>query len=134
VVNRFSDALPVLLATHAAQRVLSCSPDDLVGRSFYEFIDERYLSRAINAIEWTKGNDSIVYLKLLWRRTPELLEDGNSEMGDNEESQLRRVKSQDSQYSQTRDNSIEVECLVFPSSDSLIIIICPSSSVDFEDE
>src|SRR5271169_3784344 len=79
LLNRFSETLPILYATHAAQFVLSCNPDGAVGRSFYEFIDEAYLQGAVNAIERAKENDSIAYLRLLWKTRLEDEEDEEDE-------------------------------------------------------
>ena len=106
LLNRFSENLPVLYATHAAQFVLECNPDEAVGRSFYEYIDEDYLLGATNAIERAKGNDSIAYLRLLWKT--------NVEPFDPRGTQLQR---------RGRNDRYEVECLLSASSDGLIVVI-----------
>ena len=88
LLNRFSDTLPVLYATHAAQFVLSCDPEGAVGRSFYEYIDEGYLLGAVNAIERAKENDSIAYLRLLWKTVLDdggEIEDEDEDMEEDEE-------------------------------------------------
>jgi hypothetical protein len=150
LLNRFSETLPVLYATHAAQFVLSCDPEDAVGRSFYEFIDEGYLLGAINAIERAKENDSIAYLRLLWkRRGPWMeLEDSDDDMEDDEDEDDEDEDDEDEDdedddeddeegddnllqqqhqsgipIPQRRDDRLEVECLVSSSSDGLIVVV-----------
>lgn len=130
LLNRFSDTLPILYATHAAQFVLSCNPDEAVGRSFYEFIDEAYLNGAVNAIERAKENDSIAYLRLLWK---EKLEDEDiaDEFDEDEEEEEeveeshgdQRLQSHQHPPSQPIPERFEVECLVSASSDGLIVVV-----------
>jgi hypothetical protein len=138
LLNRFSDTLPILYATHAAQFVLSCNPDEAVGRSFYEFIDDGYLLGAVNAIERAKENDSIAYLRLLWKtklddieEDEDLLEvfgeDDEDEEEEDEETSHPEGQSQSSHHQQQppllAPERFEVECLVSASSDGLIVVI-----------
>ncbi len=137
LLNRFSDVLPVLYATHAAQFVLSCNPDEAVGRSFYEFIDDGYLLGAVNAIERAKENDSIAYLRLLWKTRLEDVEDLDDEFDEfdedeedeeeDEEPSHPEGQSQSSHHRQLPPLAIperfEVECLVSASSDGLIVVV-----------
>ena len=138
LLNRFSDTLPILYATHAAQFVLSCNPDEAVGRSFYEFIDDGYLLGAVNAIERAKENDSIAYLRLLWKTKLEDVEededlvegfdeDDEDDENDDEETSRPQGQSQPSHHRQLSPLGIperfEVECLVSASSDGLIVVV-----------
>ena len=106
LLNRFSQTLPILYATHAAQTVLDCNPDEAVGRSFYEYIDEEYLLGATNAIERAKGNDSIAYLRLRWKSSLEPLYP-----------RQRHVQRP------PMTEPFEVECLLSASSDGLVVVV-----------
>jgi hypothetical protein len=145
LVNRFSKTLPVLYATHAAQLVLGCDPDQAVGRSFYEFVDGGYLYGAVNAIENAKKNDSIAYLRILWKTTLEPITDDdimqgrvgdvddNDDEADEEVMDEHQSPGQHRRYPQTGststalepipDDCLEVECLISASSDGLIVVI-----------
>src|SRR5579862_8157973 len=124
LLNRFSETLPILYATHAAQFVLSCDPEHAVGRSFYELIDDGYLLGAVNAIERAKENDSIAYLRLLWKtRLEDEDEDEDEDEEEDEEPSHTEGQSHTSQHQQQQPPAIaerfEVECLVSASSDGL---------------
>lgn len=147
LLNRFSDTLPVLYATHAAQFVLSCDPEAAVGRSFYEYIDEGYLLGAVNAIERAKENDSIAYLRLLWKTAlddggeieDEDIEEEEEEDYDDDEDeddgqQQHRISNLPPSHEQNAqhrlDNRYEVECLVSASSDGLIVVVRRAPPID----
>lgn len=70
ILNRFTRTLTVLYATNAIAGILGISPEDIKGRSFYEFIQEDCLRAAILCLESAKANDSIAYLRF-WSREPE---------------------------------------------------------------
>ena len=138
LLNRFSETLPILYATHAAQFVLACDPEEAVGRSFYEFIDEGYLLGAINAIERAKENDSIAYLRLLWKRHNPWMseeesyedmeeavddEDGDTEFEDEDEDEQMQPRQQHRNQYQQLNDQLEVECLVSSSSDGLVVVV-----------
>jgi hypothetical protein len=133
LLNRFSKTLPIMYATHAAEFVLSCNPDEAVGRSFYEYIDEGYLMGAVNAIERAKENDSIAYMRLLWKAKLNDPRDEDDDMLDEEDFdnsiqhshpthiipdgivEPDRVPNSNDRY--------EVECLLSASSDGLIVVV-----------
>jgi len=137
LLNRFSETLPIMYATHAAEFVLSCHPNEAVGRSFYEYIDEGYLMGAVNAIERAKENDSIAYMRLLWKPKldDELDEDEDiedeDEVDEEEEEEnpatsaipdgvgISRAFSRRSETSER----YEVECILSSSSDGLIVVV-----------
>jgi hypothetical protein len=144
LLNRFSKTLPVLYATSAAQLVLGCNPDRAVGRSFYEFVDGGYLYGAVNAIENAKKNDSIAYLRILWKTTLEPIphdevmadradedddgeeEDADDTMDEDQSHEHRRFHQHATRSSGTEPNPndcLEVECLISASSDGLIVVI-----------
>jgi hypothetical protein len=145
LLNRFSETLPILYATHAAQFVLSCDPEGAVGRSFYEYIDEGYLLGAVNAIERAKENDSIAYLRLLWKT---VLDDGGEvDDEETEEEEEEDEEEEDAEGEHTHpsllsasphqhnaqhrmDHRYEVECLVSASSDGLIVVIRRAPPID----
>jgi len=135
LLNRFSDQLPILYATPSAQFVLSCDSDESVGRSFFEYIDEPYLLGTVNAISRAKENDSIAYLRVLWKP---LLDQSTSEEEEEEEEMPHEYEGEDEEESQhdlshSRSHQqtslppvldrYEVECLVSASSDGLIVVV-----------
>ena len=129
LLNRFSQTLPILYVTHAAEFVLSCNPDNAVGRSFYEYIDEAYLLGAVNAIERAKENDSIAYLRLLWKisqRETGAEEDEEMRYGGNDSIERRHLRRPPDPISYQRPPVHpfhEVECLVSASSDGLVVVV-----------
>jgi hypothetical protein len=128
LLNRFSEKLPILYTTHAAEFVLSCNPEESVGLSFYEFIDEGYLLGAMNAIERAKENDSIAYLRLLWKKpSPWETDESDEQMEDDEDEDEDDDDSDEYvdplQQTPHRDDRLEVECLVSSSSDGLIVVV-----------
>lgn len=132
LLNRFSQTLPILYATHAAEFVLSCNPDTAVGRSFYEYIDEAYLLGAVNAIERAKENDSIAYLRLLWKISlPEPRAEEDEEMRYEGDDSIEREHARRSMRSRSYQRPPvhpfperhEVECLVSASSDGLVVVV-----------
>ena len=147
LLNRFSKTLPVLYATHAAQLVLGCDPDQAVGRSFYEFVEGGYLYGAVNAIENAKKNDSIAYLRILWKTTLEPIphdepmeesadddydeeEDDDDDVWTEDQSHEPRSYQQHSSQSPIPDGCLEVECLISASSDGLIVVVRRAPPLD----
>ena len=148
LLNRFSKTLPVLYATHAAQLVLGCDPDQAVGRSFYEFVEGGYLYGAVNAIENAKKNDSIAYLRILWKTTLEPIPDDEAEEesadddvndeGEEDDDDIMaedqahepRPYQQHSSQSPIPDDCLEVECLISASSDGLIVVVRRAPPLD----
>jgi hypothetical protein len=154
-LNRFSETLPILYATHAAEFVLSCNPEEAVGRSFYEYIDEGYLLGAVNAIERAKENDSIAYLRLLWKATLDDVadiedEDEDVDVDDDDEEE-EGEEEEEATHGRGQRNAgriitdglphhpsihhrpvdrFEVECLVSASSDGLIVVVRRAPPID----
>ena len=140
LLNRFSQNLPILYATHAAQLVLSCDPNEAVGRSFYEYIDEQYLVGTVSTIERAKENDSIAYLRLLWKvwlsmddliAHEEEEEEEEEEMEDEEqESPPSDPEARQHRLEQRLFERYEVECLISASSDGLIAVVRRAPPID----
>jgi len=129
LLNRFSEKLPILYTTHAAEFVLSCNPEESVGLSFYEFIDEGYLLGAMNAIERAKENDSIAYLRLLWKKPSPWETDESDEHMEDDEDEDEDIEDDSDEYVDPLqhvphgEDRLEVECLVSSSSDGLIVVV-----------
>lgn len=66
ILNRFTRSLTVLYSTGGLQEVVGISPQDLVGRSFWQCMSEASLDAAVVALERAKENDSIAYLRFTW--------------------------------------------------------------------
>ncbi|QSZ35689.1 hypothetical protein DSL72_006811 [Monilinia vaccinii-corymbosi] len=69
ILNRFTRSLTIMYCTDAIEKVLGISKDYMVGKSFYECIQQQCLTESIAAIESAKGNDSIAHL-IFWCRDP----------------------------------------------------------------
>ncbi|RFU35642.1 hypothetical protein B7463_g736, partial [Scytalidium lignicola] len=69
ILNRFTRTLTVLYATNAVSTILGITPEEINGKSFYEFIQEDCLRAAVLCLESAKANDSIAYLRF-WHRDP----------------------------------------------------------------
>ncbi|KAI1110786.1 hypothetical protein F5Y14DRAFT_338267 [Nemania sp. NC0429] len=92
ILNRFTRTLTVMFATNAVSSILGIGPDQLRGRSLYEFIAEKCWRDAIKCLESAKANDSVAYLRF-WSRDPRAssqenedgtgLEDQHDEMSGN---------------------------------------------------
>ncbi|KIY00665.1 uncharacterized protein Z520_03330 [Fonsecaea multimorphosa CBS 102226] len=68
-LNRFSRTSTVMFATSGVDAILGLQPSDLVGKSFYQCIDQACLQDAVKCIESAKANDSIAYLRF-WYHDP----------------------------------------------------------------
>ncbi|KAI9646997.1 hypothetical protein NHQ30_004998 [Ciborinia camelliae] len=69
ILNRFTRSLTVMYCTDAIEKVLGINKDYMLGKSFYECIQQQCLPDSIAAIESAKGNDSIAHL-VFWCRDP----------------------------------------------------------------
>jgi hypothetical protein len=58
-----------MYATNGLSELFGMSADELIGRSFYYYIQENCLSEAVRCLESAKANDSIAYLRF-WFRDP----------------------------------------------------------------
>ncbi|GAP85918.1 putative potassium voltage-dependent transporter [Rosellinia necatrix] len=82
ILNRFTRTLTIMFATNAVSSILGLGPDELRGRSLYEFIAENCWSDAVKCLERAKANDSIAYLRF-WSRGPYVNDpEGDVEMED----------------------------------------------------
>jgi PAS domain S-box-containing protein len=66
-LNRFTRTLSIMYATSGVQDVIGIHGEDMKGRSFYFCIAEGCLEDAVRCLETAKGNDSIAYLRFLFR-------------------------------------------------------------------
>lgn len=69
ILNRFTRSLTIMYCTDAIEKVLGITKDYMVGKSFYECIQQQCLTESIAAIESAKGNDSIAHI-IFWCRDP----------------------------------------------------------------
>ncbi|KAG9231726.1 putative aryl hydrocarbon receptor nuclear translocator-like protein 2 [Amylocarpus encephaloides] len=97
ILNRFTRTLGVMYATSSVSTILSITPEQLHGKSFYECIQENCLTEAIRCLESAKSNDSIAYLRF-WYRNPRTEEELEEEM---------REASQSSESVDSDDGGVE---------------------------
>ncbi|KAH0548108.1 hypothetical protein GP486_008162 [Trichoglossum hirsutum] len=76
ILNRFTRTLTILYATTALESIIGLPPETVVGKSFYECIQEGFLQDAVQCLERAKANDSIAYMRF-WYRDP--LQDNQQE-------------------------------------------------------
>jgi hypothetical protein len=69
ILNRFTRTLTIMYATTALSSVIGLPSEAVVGKSFYECIQENCLQDAIQCLERAKANDSIAYMRF-WYRDP----------------------------------------------------------------
>jgi len=82
ILNRFTKTSSILYATSALNDLLGVELDNSVGTSFYECIQRQCLEGAIQAIEHAKENDSIAYLRFIWRNPGEDPDDRDPTYGE----------------------------------------------------
>jgi PAS domain S-box-containing protein len=111
ILNRFTRTLRVLYATEAVSDILGVTSGQLMGKSFYECIQENCQADAIRCLESAKANDSIAYLRF-WYRDPRRPEDLNNEVEENHE--MPDLHSSDSE-----DGGVELNADVEMASPSL---------------
>ncbi|KAI9800843.1 MAG: hypothetical protein M1825_003626 [Sarcosagium campestre] len=70
-LNRFTRSAAIMYATSSVQEVLGDSPEELRKWSFYECVQQNCLPDAIRCLEGAKGNDSIAYMRFMWRHPNE---------------------------------------------------------------
>lgn len=66
-LNRFTRTLTIMYATSGIEHIIGISGEQMKGRSFYYCIGESCLEDAVKCLETAKGNDSIAYLRFLFR-------------------------------------------------------------------
>ncbi|KAH7302869.1 hypothetical protein B0I35DRAFT_214556 [Stachybotrys elegans] len=81
ILNRFTRSLNIMFSTEAASSILGLTSEDMLGKSFYDCIQENCLGDAVKCLESAKANDSIAYLRFWFKdpRTEEDIEDSDSE-------------------------------------------------------
>ncbi|KAF2663399.1 hypothetical protein BT63DRAFT_126233 [Microthyrium microscopicum] len=66
-LNRFTRTCTIMYATSGIEDVIGISGENMKGRSFYYCISEACLEDAVQCLETAKGNDSVAYLRFLFR-------------------------------------------------------------------
>ncbi|UPX20918.1 uncharacterized protein EKO05_0011130 [Ascochyta rabiei] len=66
-LNRFTRTLTVMYATGGIEQIVGVSGEEMKGRSFYYCIALNCLTEAVRCLESAKGNDSIAYMRFMFR-------------------------------------------------------------------
>ncbi|KAH6612145.1 hypothetical protein C7974DRAFT_91912 [Boeremia exigua] len=66
-LNRFTRTLTVMYATSGIEQIVGISGEEMKGRSFYYCIAVNCLTEAVRCLESAKGNDSIAYMRFMFR-------------------------------------------------------------------
>ncbi|QVM09033.1 hypothetical protein D8B26_003701 [Coccidioides posadasii str. Silveira] len=70
VLNRFTRSSTIVFATSNVAEILGVTPNQLVSRSFYAFVEECCLTQAARCLEESKMHDTIAYLRVRLRTMP----------------------------------------------------------------
>ncbi|KAH7308396.1 hypothetical protein B0I35DRAFT_453716 [Stachybotrys elegans] len=81
ILNRLTRLLSIMFSTEAASSILGLTSEDMLGKRFYDCIQENCLGDAVKCLESAKANDSIAYLRFSFR-DPRTEEDGDEDNGD----------------------------------------------------
>ncbi|KAF1361071.1 hypothetical protein EJ07DRAFT_75914, partial [Lizonia empirigonia] len=66
-LNRFTRTLTVMYATSGIEQIVGISGEEMKGHSFYYCIALNCLTEAVRCLESAKGNDSIAYMRFMFR-------------------------------------------------------------------
>lgn len=111
ILNRFSRTSPVLYATDSISDIIGIGHEVINGKSFYECIHPNCLPDAIRVIEAAKANDSIAYLKFLFRdpRHPEEINDQSPSSSDTDDGGGVAIRGQSMPGAYPRSDGADVE-------------------------
>ncbi|KAI9799517.1 MAG: hypothetical protein M1833_004039 [Piccolia ochrophora] len=109
-LNRFTRTLAITYATQSVVEVLGIAPNEIQSKSFYECIQQSCLQDAISCLEGAKGNDSIAYMRFLFRdpRADEN-DDSRSETSSSEDDEEGGVQLGDLMDADDRPNTPPAE-------------------------
>lgn len=120
ILNRFTRQLTVMYATTALETILDLPASDLVGKSFYECIQQPYLQNAVNALEKAKANDSIAYIFFTWRDPrPRAGLPAREPAGNDSDEEMQS----DSDDEVLEAQNIPIEAVVSCTSDGLVVVL-----------
>ena len=63
ILNRFTQMATVMFCTRGMKQVVGVDPEELIGRSFFEFVDERDRVRVRKEVDATRRADAIHHLR-----------------------------------------------------------------------
>src|SRR6201995_5317156 len=106
-LNRFTRTLTIMYATSGIEKIVGISSEDMKGRSFYYCIAEASLEEAVRVLESAKGNDSIAYIRFMFRDPRQSDEPIEDEM--TEESDLTDAEMTDAGVSETEEATPNVD-------------------------
>ncbi|RCH79003.1 hypothetical protein CU098_004659, partial [Rhizopus stolonifer] len=66
ILNRFTETLQIVYATHCINELVSLSAAEAVGRSFFSFVNERDIPSLRAQIDMAKEHGSVVRLRFDW--------------------------------------------------------------------
>jgi hypothetical protein len=106
-LNRFTRTLTIMYATSGIEKIIGISSEDMKGRSFYYCIAEASLEEAVRVLESAKGNDSIAYVRFMFRDPRQGDEPIDNEM--TEESDLTDAEMTDAGATETEEATPNVD-------------------------
>ncbi|RPB03224.1 hypothetical protein L873DRAFT_1670829, partial [Choiromyces venosus 120613-1] len=129
ILNRFTKTSSILYASSALNGLLGVELDNSVGISFYECIQRECLEDAIQAIEQAKENDSIAYLRFIWRNPGEGPDGRDSTYGEGDNDAAAngngngRAHHQQQRIQSSVGPALVMEAVVSCTSDGLVVVL-----------
>ncbi|KAK9329920.1 hypothetical protein V1520DRAFT_378480 [Lipomyces starkeyi] len=117
ILNRMSQSLPILYATHSVAEIVGLTPDEITGWNLWDCMDGTSLESAQLSLERAKENDSLSYLRFAWR-DPRSQNDPSTLA-----TQLPRSHPDPRESTPTRFNIIDLEAFVSCTSDGLVMVL-----------
>ncbi|KAK9490256.1 hypothetical protein V1508DRAFT_376330 [Lipomyces doorenjongii] len=117
ILNRMSQSLPILYATHSVAEIVGLTPDEITGWNLWDCMDATSLESAQLSLERAKENDSLSYLRFAWR-DPRSQKDPSTLA-----TQLPGSHSGAQESTPTRFDVIDLEAFVSCTSDGLVMVL-----------
>ncbi|KAK9390676.1 hypothetical protein V1515DRAFT_39501 [Lipomyces mesembrius] len=117
ILNRMSQSLPILYATHSVAEIVGLTPDEITGWNLWHCMDATSLESAQLSLERAKENDSLSYLRFAWR-DPHSQKDPSTLA-----TQLPGSHPGARESTPTRFDVIDLEAFVSCTSDGLVMVL-----------
>ncbi|KAK9355708.1 hypothetical protein V1523DRAFT_404416 [Lipomyces doorenjongii] len=117
ILNRMSQSLPILYATHSVAEIVGLTPDEITGWNLWDCMDATSLESAQLSLERAKENDSLSYLRFAWR-DPRSQKDPSTLA-----TQLPGSHPGAQESTLTRFDVIDLEAFVSCTSDGLVMVL-----------
>lgn len=133
-LNRFTQSLTVMYATSGIEQVVGICGEGMMRRSFYFCIPLNCLGFAVQCLESTKKNDSIAYMRFMFRDprqddAPGLTSSSSTALGDAHRGVLGRdpgilpSTSSRGAFPSVHNDEIELEAVILCATGCLVVCL-----------